>query len=205
MDKYIDFLIEVIQETALSFTYGGLGVALIVGLWMLIHPVSLLRLNDFLTTWVSTRKAMKPLTMPIKSEPFIYRHHRLFGISILLGAGYVLYTLVFRFSAATFLHAVYGSRPPAQTMVWFVEALVIILALTSILALLVGIYLVIRPSLLKGVETWSNKWITLRKPTKVFDIMRTGPEPFIAAHPRLIAGIIILGSAYGLFGLSQFV
>ena len=93
MDKYIDFLIEVIQETALLFTYGGLGVALIVGLWMLIHPVSLLRLNDFLTTWVSTRKAMKPLTAPIKSEPFITAHPRLIAGVIILGSAYALFGL----------------------------------------------------------------------------------------------------------------
>lgn len=205
MDKYIDFLIEVIQEAALLFTYGGLGVALIVGLWMLFHPTSLFRLNELLSRWFSTRKAMKPLTTPIKSEPFIYHHHRLFGFFILLGAGYVLYTLVFRFSGAAFLQAVYGSSQPVKTVAWFVDALVIVLALTSILALIVGIYLFIRPSLLKGVESWSNKWITLRKPTKVFDVLRTGPEPFITSQPRIIAVIIILGSAYALFGLSQFI
>ena len=58
----------------------------IVGISLLVRNATMLRFFDFMNTWVSTRRAIKPLAMPHFVEPMFLRHHRLLGSSITLGA-----------------------------------------------------------------------------------------------------------------------
>jgi len=204
MDKTLEIGLLILSDAALIFLVGGAVVAILVGAWMLVNPVSLYRFNDYMNRWFSTRKAARPLMVPRNIDPFIYRHHRIIGTVVVLGSVYVLYALIFEMRPAELRALFLGSTSPAHPWAWAVMGLVVALGAGALLALVVGIYLLIRPSLLKGMEQWSNRWMTVRRATRVFDIMRQGPEPFIARHPRAVGIAIVLGGLYTLAGLYSY-
>jgi cell division protein FtsW (lipid II flippase) len=84
-------------------------------------------------------------------ERFIYRHHRLFGAAI-AAAALLLLVLI----------GMYHHRT-AETSVWRfapgVQAAMIAAYALAVFALIVGIYVGIRPSALKRVEALANRWI----------------------------------------------
>lgn len=196
MNQYLKIIGEIISDASLVFFLGGAAVALVVGLWMIVNVSSLFKFNQYLGRWFSTRQMFRPMTAPIKSEPFIYHHHRIIGMLIVLASAYVLYNVAFQLESTAVQRLFLGSDYKNHSLGWVVDGLFWVLALGSLVALVVGIYLFIRPSLLKGVEVWGNKWMSTRRSTKVLEIMRTGPEPVIAAHPRIIGILIVLASVY---------
>ncbi|MEX0914477.1 MAG: hypothetical protein WDZ60_01170, partial [Wenzhouxiangellaceae bacterium] len=84
---------------------------------------------------------------PRRIERFVYRHHRLFGTAIVLGA--LLY--LWRIASIGLLwpsagHSAWLSGLPALTVL-------------HLLVLPFGTVMLIRPSLLKRIEQTSNRWI----------------------------------------------
>ncbi len=187
---------DIVFDTSMLFLTGGALVALIIGVWMVVHANSLFNLNNYLNRWYSTRQMSRPLTKPIQAEPFIYKYHKSIGAFILIGSGYVFYQLAIRSEISTVQRLLLGPEYQTHSLNWVVSAVLLALMIGSIATFIVGAYLFIRPSLLKGVEAWGNRWMTMRKSTKFLDIMREGPEPFIVNHPRAVGGIIVAGSLY---------
>ena len=98
------------------------------------------------------RKLWEVFERQQRVERFIYRHHRLFGGIIVAGAMVVL----------VFLVAGHGL---AGTVAWRSSsagqmALMAVWALAAF-ALIIGIFIGIRPSALKGFEAIANRWIQL--------------------------------------------
>ena len=63
-------------------------------------------------------------------------------------------------------------------------------------ALLVGIALVVRPSLLKGVETWANRSYSFRALGKFLEAMNYTPDRLVLAYPRVSGALITAGSVW---------
>lgn len=183
----------------------GCTAGLAIGVWLAVSPESFVRTNEFFSQWYSLRKVTKPLMVPRASERFFYRHHRPLGLAIVLGSVYVLYTLVFHYQRNKIIATFFASSGRHATADWLVPAAALSLGLAAIFTLVIGGFLVIRPSLLKGFEAWANKWVSARRKLKFLDRMRTGPDRFVGRRPRLTAGLLILGSGYALFRLSTFI
>lgn len=90
-----------------------------------------------------------------KIEPLIYRHHRIAGLMVIIDE-LLLLAILRNNHWLDFCSG--ASSKLAGKQIWFQLA---ILAgwLLAILVLVIGITLVIRPSGLKGIEAWSNRWI----------------------------------------------
>jgi hypothetical protein len=112
-------------------------------------------------------------------ERLIYRHHRSFGLLVVTAAGFCLWQLT-RSSAAEILAA------PGTTsiLLWFLVA-------SQILNLLIGLVLLLRPSLLKPMEAVGNRWHRL-------DINRERHPQSIRITAALLALVgltVLVGSA----------
>lgn len=199
------FLATPLTKALLMLTISFGVVGFLVGIWILIRPESFFRANQFFSQWYSTRKVTKPLMVPHRTERFVYHHHRSVGLMVLAGSIYVLYALFFQYDrdkiTAAFFGGVY-SYPPAG---WLVPGLAISLGVGAVFALVIGGFLLFRPSLLKGFEAWANQWVSARRVTKSLDAMHEGPDRFLVRRPRLVASLLILGSLYALIRLSVFV
>jgi len=124
-------------------------------------------------------EALRTLDRQWHIERLIYRHHRWFGVLVLAAAGFCLWQLL-RSSAAGLLAA----PGTASILLW-------VLVTGQLVNVLIGLVLLIRPSLLKPVEAIGNRWHRL-------DIDR-GRHPrsirITAALLAVIGLIVLIGSA----------
>lgn len=173
-----------------------LGVLLfITGIYWIIFPASFLSLSEFLNRWISTASFFSRLDEQIRLERHFYRHHRVMGVVIILGAGYCLFTLweLARHQGSWFdLIALDETSVPGI----LADAMIPILGIGNLLALITGIVVTIRPSLLKRLENWSNRWIESDRVTATLDRNMDMTGDWLPQHPRLLGVMTVIGSLY---------
>lgn len=168
----------------------------IVGVSLVVRNAAMLRFFDFMNTWVSTRKAIKPLTMPRFVEPLFLKHPKLLGIGIIAGASASI-SLLASVDSDAFLPLFLGPFPylTATVLASYTESF--LLAGNGI-CLAVGLLALFFPHLLSSIEAYTDKWYTLRKQTRPLHQMHLGIDRWVLAHPT-VSGVTlsILSSGLG--------
>ena len=113
---------------------------------------------------------------------------------------YTLDILVFGFQTGALVRALRGMGDPA-VLGLLLDSVRLFLIAGNVAALLAATVLIFRPSLLKGLEVWGDRQYSGRTSTKALDIMRYHPDDFVRARPKLVGGLLVLGSAYVLLTL----
>ena len=182
-------------DVALAAMMTGSLLAIVVGFWSMTRPASFLRFNQRLNKWVDTSKTTElNIDKKIFIEKFFYRHNRLFGSLLSVAAGWILFKLAFdldktglEYALNTFLSKIY------------VEILVDVsfgyAYLAGIVALLVGLIVMFRPSVLKGVEAWGNQWIETGEALKSLDNASNAPDRWVGKHPMIFGLFASIGGA----------
>lgn len=116
------------------------------------------------------------LETPRRIERFVYRHHRLSGAAIMLGAGFFIWRIAS--SGVLWSRGIDFQAP----LLWLLGGAIV-------LAFMVGLVILIRPSGLKPVEVWANRWM--------------GPDPgtlreWLNRHPRVLGLLVMSISLYAL-------
>lgn len=195
MDRFMSFINNVLFDAMLIFMVAAAAFALLMGILMLAAPALVTRLGDALNRNYSTRKAFKPMEIPRYQERFFYHHHRIFGAAIVLGAAFFFYQLLTDYSHAAGVAMLSRWLQPVISN-WLVDSLTLILAAGNALALILGILIFIRPSLLKEVEESSNRWLSTRQAVRPLEEHNEAPDRFYRRHPRGVALFVVLGSLY---------
>jgi hypothetical protein len=86
-----------------------------------------------------------------------------------------------------------------------IDSLVLIALTCGVVSLLVGLFLWQRPSMLRGVEEGTNRWISTRKATKFLEIPRDDIERLVEEHAPRIGWLLLLGALFLIFLLSRLV
>jgi hypothetical protein len=190
------------QVTTLILYWGSV-VAFLVGLCVIVSPGLVIRAGRVVNRWVSTDEAFASLDAPRHTERYFYRHHRLFGGLLVLAAIYVLYSFTFEFDPALLARRVvlFGSLGASESIYL---ALVRINLLFGAVALLLGAIIFVRPSLLKGLETWANRWFAPDRTLRTLDVQLRAPDRFLARYPRVLGILIMAGSLYVIINLRIF-
>lgn len=155
----------------------------VVGLGLVLIPERMRSAHEGLRKWLQDRNLLGLLNRPRRIEPSLYRHHHVSGGLIIVGA---LALLVFldRFHGHLPMGGEWSTVPGFALLMSFAWGL-------STWALIVGAYLFIRPSALKGVETLANRWI---EPCKgILNLMLRRPR--LSGVMLLVAGLSCLGTA----------
>lgn len=101
--------------------------------------------------WLLNCRLCGLLDRPLRVERFIYRHHRLFGAAIVVGA-----SMTFMLIGADFGRIInaglWRSAPGRQMAMIGVHALIAF-------CLIIGIFTAVRPSALKRFEAMVNRWV----------------------------------------------
>ena len=177
-----------------------LGVAL--GLLMIFKPQYLERCSKVGNRWISTRHISQWLDRSISLEHWFYRHHRAVGIAIVLGAAYIFIYFGFQFDRAyTLLRWSQRLPLPAQQLNGLLNALVLGGLIGGAVALIAGLFLWFRPSLLRGVEEQSNRWVSSRRATKIFDVPHGQVDIVVMRHAQKAGWLLLLASIYLFFTL----
>ena len=88
---------------------------------------------------------------------------------------------------------------PSQLLDVLLNALVMAALIAGAVALIVGLFLWLRPSLLRGVEDEANQWYSSRLATKVLDESHGQVDRFVMHHAQRAGWLLLLGSIYLFF------
>ena len=187
------------RDLAIFLLFGAtLGVLL--GLLLIFRPQILERLNRVANRWVSTRRLNGWLDRSVSIEHWFYRHHRVAGIAVVLGASYIFFHFGILFDKVSALEHLHG-RLPAGLLGGLLDALVLASLVGGTVAFIVGLFLWLRPSMLRGMEQGANQWISSRRATRMLDIPRGQVDSFIARHAQRVGWLLLLGSIYLFFAM----
>lgn len=187
------------QSLAILLIAGALA-GVVVSLLLIFRPHLMERANRLANRWISTQHLDQMLDRSISIEHWFYRRHRLMGILIILGACYILvyFGLLFDKSIALQRLSVYAPS-------WLLDVLLDAMALASLTgaaaALFVGLFLCLRPSLLRGIEESANLWISSDRAFRLLDVPRDQVERFVAGHTQRVGWLLLLGSIYLFFAV----
>lgn len=189
-----------LAEGLLAACLVGLAGAAIIGAWLVAHPPSALRVNAAASRWLSLRRSMRPLEVPVPSERGFYRRHRVFGAVVLAAAVYALYRWAYAFDRAALLR--YLDAALSWDAAWLVQGGEVVFVTLHLLLLPIGVVLLVRPSLLKSLEAWGNRWVSTRRAGRPLDLPHEGVDRFAERHPRLTGAVVLAGALYALLALT---
>ena len=189
---------EILRQSVLMFLWSGSIVGFLVGAGILFKPDQIVLLNQYFSRWVGSGKLGRLLDSQRMTERFFYRHNRLVGSGLLIGALVVLYTFLFRYNLRTI------SAFIPRNYWWLSDALMGMLLIATVVAALIGIIVLTKPSLLRDVEKSANHWISTEHLLTLFNGMHYSAEQTLIRHNRITGLSIMLGSLYILVVLGYF-
>jgi len=171
-------------------------VIFLLGLWILIAPGSFLRIGQYLGSWVNTEKYFDAIDKPRFQEGLLYRQHRWVGGLIFVGALYTLLMLLLKVN----INILKASLPVignAYVSEWLYGSIYSILVVANVFALIIGVVVFARPSMLKWIESILNRWIYTEKKLKKLDVTHEiSIDIFPGGNPRLFGLAVALGGLY---------
>ena len=176
----------------------GAMLGVLLGLLLIFKPQIVKRLNRVANRWVSTRHINRWLDRSISIEHWLYQRHRATGIVIAAGATYILVYFGMLFDKAYALQRL-GGKLPAQLLDGLLDALVLGSLVGGAVALIVGLFLWLRPSLLRGMEERANMWVSTRRVTRVLDVPHGQVDRYVARHAQRVGLLLLVASIYLFF------
>jgi hypothetical protein len=182
------------QDLAIFLLLGAL-LGMLLGLLLIVRPRLVERLNRSANRWVTTRHLNRWLDRSYSIEHWLYQRHRATGIVIIAGATYILVYFGLLFDKANALEHL-GGRLPPQLLDGLLDALVLCALVGGVVALIVGLFMWLRPSMLRGFEEQSNRWVSTRRATRVLDVPHDDVDRYVARHARQVGWLLLLASIY---------
>ncbi len=194
----MNILNEILVQLFLIFLWAGCIVGIMVGVAILLKNKQLMSLSRRSSRWDCTEKLTLQLDRQCRLEPFVYRHHRLIGAAVLIGAVFVLHTFLFRYNLRI------TSALIPQNYWWLLDALVAMLLVGSVLAALIGGIVLTKPSLLRDIETSANRWICTEHLLSRINIRHHFIERFSSSYHLLFGAFTLAASLYVFVVLGYF-
>jgi hypothetical protein len=191
-------------DPAYIFLWRALAIFLLIGalsgvalsLLLIFKPEFLGRVNRVANRWISTRHFNRWADRSVNTEQWFYKYHRTAGIVIVLGASYLLLYFSILFNKAYTLKR-WSGVVPDKLLEGLLDAMVLGSLIGSVVALIAGLFLWLRPSLLRGMEEDANQWVSLRRATKVLDVPHHDQvDRFVERHAQRVGWLLLLGSIY---------
>jgi len=187
---------DILWHALAIFLLIGASMGVAVALLLIFKPHLLKPVNRVANRWVSMRRISQWMDHSIRTERWFYRHHGVLGLLVVAGAGYMLLYFGWLLDQAAALRALGGYVASPQLASMLTQALRLVALIGAVLALLIGAVYWIRPSLLRGIETKANQWVSSRQATKAVDITHDQVDLFVEHHAQRVGWLLLAGSIY---------
>jgi len=194
---------KLLFHALLLFLMAGSIAGLFAGAALVLRPVWLLHASRRVNRWIATRQVAGLLEQVVKVDRWFYRHHQISGVLLLAGAIFLIYFFTSRFDKLRVLIGL--SRAFAFPLMFtdvLLDAAVFSILLGAVFALIISLFLLLRPSLLRGFEQGANQWISLRRALKPLEISRGGVDEYVFQNVQMAGVLLLFGSLYTLAGLT---
>lgn len=186
------------RALAIFLAIGAL-TGIVLALVLILKPHLIERIDRVANHWVSMRHISQWMDRSISIERWCYRHHGPLGLFVILAASYMLLYFGWEFDRAVALKSLSVYVTSKLVLDMLLQAMVLIALIGAAVALLVGFFMWLRPSLLRGVEDTSNQWISSRRATKAIDVERGQVDAFAVRHAQRVGWLLLLASIYLFF------
>lgn len=194
--------LDILEATFFNLIIAGSILSMLYGFWLLIFPVSALKLSNKINKNFSMRKHTKTLETPISIEAWFYRYSKFTGSFLMVGASYLLYLLFWSLDFSQLSIKMPGLSVAAWE--WLLLSFNIFFSIMSVVVLLIGFLVFFRPSLLKPLEKRANKWVSTRQNMQFMSENASQTDQLLNQYPRQFAAIILICSAIVLLNMDKF-
>ena len=194
---------KMLLHASLLFLMAGSIAGLFAGAALVLRPAWLLHASRRANRWIATRQITSVLEQVVKVDRWFYRHHQASGMLLLTGSIFLIYFFTARFDKLRILIGLSRAFaiPPVLTEV-LLDSAVFSILLGAAFALIISLFLLIRPSMLRGFEQGANQWISLRRALRPFEIPRSGVDEYVFLNVQMAGVLLLFGSLYTLAGLT---
>ncbi len=185
---------ELIHSLIVLLLLGSIG-GFFAGVLLLLRPDWMLSLSKFSNRWISTDKLEQSLDQSFKIDRWFYRNGYLSGAVLLAGALYIVYIVTIRVDRDVLLLS-FGRLHLVQTALLepVVDTLVLLFLAGAVLAMIVSLFLIFRPSMLRDLELVADKSVSLQNLLLPLDVPRVDVDQLIFEHARVV-GVLLLGAS----------
>lgn len=195
---FMDMLDVLLWRSLAIFLLWVAGCGVLLALLLIFRPGLLEPINRVANRWVSTRHLSQILDRSFSIENWCYRYHRPLGVVVLLGAVYILAYFGLWFDRHLAMQHL-SRYVQGGLLEGLLDALVLSALSGAVAALGVGLFLLLRPSMLRNMEIEANRWVSSRRATKALEIPRDRVDRFVAYHARRVGWLLLLASIYLFF------
>ncbi|GMQ97335.1 MAG: hypothetical protein BMS9Abin15_1047 [Gammaproteobacteria bacterium] len=200
MKPVLNFWQDVLNETVIALFGVGAVVGVVIGLLMMLAPDKLSMINRVMNRSFSTRRSLRWLETSTNFEHFFYRHHKPFGVAIIVGSGLSLVNTAYAWTKRDVLLGLYEDIHPYLAGP-ALDITIVALGIGTLFTLAVGVVVLLRPSLLKGLEAHANRWISTRQAFRFMEKEIHVADTTPARAPRVLGLLLLIGSLYVLSNL----
>jgi hypothetical protein len=194
---------KLLFHALLLFLMVGSMAGLFVGVALVLRPAWLLHANRYANRWIDLSPIANLLDQVIKVDHWFYRHHKASGISLLAGAVVLIYLFTVRFDKFSILIGLSRKFPiPPAFVEVLLDSVVLGIMLGATASLIISMFLLIRPSMLRGFEQDANQWISMRRFLVPFELYRDGVDEYVFQNVQMTGVLLLFGSLYTLAGLT---
>lgn len=165
----------------------------LTGLAIIVMPSISIRISRLMNTWVETDHIFNAMDKNLKSERVFYRYHRIFGAFITLGSMFIFYTFVIQYGENS-IHIRSIEIFSLAATDWLVTSLIFFVSLCSVVFMIFGLFIILRPSGIKQIEKKLNQWVDTGNIN--FNYQHQEADTYFQEHPRLIGLLVIAGGLY---------
>ncbi|ADE11437.1 hypothetical protein [Sideroxydans lithotrophicus] len=172
----------------------------IVGVGLALRSQRMIRFFNFMNRSYSTRRMTRPLTEPHFVEPTLLKHPKTLGVGIVAGA-IVSIALLFDVDDIVFQPMYNGSftNETAEILANYTHSFLLV---GNAICIIVGVMLLFFPHVLSNIESYTDKWYTLRKQTRPLHENYIEVDKWVLAHPT-VSGVTLSLLSLGL-GISMY-
>ncbi len=178
-----------VPALVLFFFIGGL-FALAVGVGLIVSSSRVFRLFAWMNHMVSTRQALKPMTVWRDSTSHVWKYRRRIGAILVAGAAYSVYELIVGIHDAAVVSVLKLKLPPPFVL-WLVQSTRWFLIAGCSVSIAVGILLVFFPEAMLAIEKRASHWISARRLDPGAEKVNLTLDNWVAAFPRAAGWILV--------------
>ena len=177
-------------------------VGLLGSVVLVLRPDWLVVLGKYANRWISTRKYERAVERTINFDRWFYRHARIGGMLLLLGAcGIVLYFAAYFDKAGLAAVLSSGNARALREIDRLLDGFVFLALAGGVFAAMVSLFLLLRPSLLRDFEQDANRWISTRRALLPLEIVHGELDDYVLRHYRVV-GVLLLLAGLSMLGIS---
>ncbi len=190
---------QMLFHALLLFLMVGSMAGLFVGVALVLRPAWMSYASKHANRWIAMPPVANLLDQVVKVDRWFYRHHQASGISLLAGAVLLIYFFTARFDKISLLTGLSRKFPiPTVFAEMLLDSVVLSILLGAAATLIISLFLLIRPSMLRGFEQDANQWISMRRVLKPFELSRVGVDEYVFQNVQMTGVLLLFGSLYTL-------